>query len=105
MVLGRPFDDHQWINRKESGMMGSLKTNPSMSDEDVNVDYMMENVWIVGDPQECADKLRRLYDDVGGFGLLLAITQDPDDHTLMQRSMRLLFEDVGARVQDLTGTP
>ena len=83
-------------------MMGALKVDPSMSDEDVTVDYMMDNVWIVGDPQECADGLRRLYEDVGGFGTLLTITQDPDDHSLMQRSMQLLIEEVGPRVQDLT---
>jgi alkanesulfonate monooxygenase SsuD/methylene tetrahydromethanopterin reductase-like flavin-dependent oxidoreductase (luciferase family) len=101
-VLGRPFAEHQWINRRETGMMGALKNDPSMADEDVTVDYMMENVWIVGDPGECASRLRLLYDQVGGFGTLLAITQDPDDHALMQRSMQLLMEEVGPRVQDLT---
>ena len=63
--------------------------------------YMLENVWIVGDPQECADKIRQLYEEVGGFGHLLTITQDPDDHTLVQRSLRLLMEEVAPRVQDL----
>ena len=37
---------------------------------------MMEHMWIVGDPQECADRIRQLYETVGGFGMLLAITQD-----------------------------
>jgi alkanesulfonate monooxygenase SsuD/methylene tetrahydromethanopterin reductase-like flavin-dependent oxidoreductase (luciferase family) len=72
-----------------------------MSDEDVDVEYMMDNVWIVGDPEECADKLRRLYRNVGGFGSLLAITQDPDDHTLVQRSQRLLMEQVAPKVSHL----
>jgi alkanesulfonate monooxygenase SsuD/methylene tetrahydromethanopterin reductase-like flavin-dependent oxidoreductase (luciferase family) len=72
-----------------------------MPDEAVDVDYMMENVWIVGDPQECADKIRQLHEEVGGFGHLLAITQDPDDHALMQRSLRLLMEEVAPRVNDL----
>jgi len=34
----------------------------------------LNNVWIVGDPQECADKIRQLYQKVGGFGTLLTIT-------------------------------
>ena len=101
IVLGRPFDEHQWINRKVAGMMGALKLDKSMPDEAVNVDYMMENIWIVGDPQECADKIRKLYHDVGGFGPVLAITHDPDDHSLMQRSLRLLAEEVGPMVKDL----
>ena len=65
------------------------------------MDYMIENVSIVGDPQECADKIRRTYEEVDGFGHLLAITQDPDDHSLMQRSIRLLMEEVAPMVEDL----
>jgi alkanesulfonate monooxygenase SsuD/methylene tetrahydromethanopterin reductase-like flavin-dependent oxidoreductase (luciferase family) len=53
--------------------------DPNMPDEDVTVDYMMENIWIVGDPQECADRIRKLYEEVGGFGSLPAIIQDPED--------------------------
>ena len=101
IVFGGPFDEHQWKNRKAGGMLAPLKLDPSMPDEAVTVDYMMDNVWIVGDPQECADKVRQLHQDVGGFGALLAITQDPDDHSLMQRSLRLLMDEVGPRVADL----
>ena len=101
IVLGRPFDEHQWINRKAGGNLGNVKLDPNMADEAVDVDYMMEHVWIVGDPQECADKIRQTYQETGGFGHLLAITQDPDDHSLMQRSLRLLMEEVAPRVQDL----
>ena len=100
-VLGRPFNEHQWINRKAGNMLGALKLDPNMSDEDVDVDYMMENVWIVGDPQECADKIRQHYEEVGGFGHLLTITHDPDDHSLMQNSMRRLAEEVAPLVEDL----
>jgi len=32
---------------------------------------------------------------------LLTITHDPDDHTLMQRSLRLLMEEVAPKVHDL----
>ena len=101
IVLGRPFNEHQWLNRKAGGTLAYVKLDPDMADEAVDVEYMMENVWIVGDPQECADKIRRLYQDVDGFGHLLAITQDPDDHSLMQRSLRLLMEEVAPKVEDL----
>ena len=72
-----------------------------MPDEAVNVDYMMENHWIVGDPQECADRIRQLYQDVGGFGTLLITTLDSDDHSLVQRSHRLVMEEVAPRLKDL----
>lgn len=98
VVLGQPFEQHQWKNRKAGGILGYLKNDPSMSDEAVDVDYMLENVWIVGDPAECAEKLQQTYEDVGGFGHLLTITQDPDDHSLVQRSQRLLMEEVAPKL-------
>ena len=101
VVLGRPWNEHVWKNRKAGGILAANKLDPSMPDEAVDVDYMIENCWIIGDPQECADKIRRLYEDVGGFGCLLPITQDPDDHSLIQRSIRLLMEEVAPRLSDL----
>jgi hypothetical protein len=77
MVLGRPFDEHQYLHRKAQGNLRYVTLDPAMPDEAVDVDAMMEHVWIVGDPQ------------------------DPDDHALMQRSLRLLMEEVAPRVQDL----
>ncbi len=101
IVLGEPFDNHRWINQKAQGSLARYKIDPGMSDEDVDVDYMLDNVWIVGDPPECADQIRKLHQEVGGFGTLLFITQDPDDHSLMQSSTRLLMEEVAPLVADL----
>ena len=101
IVLGKPFEEHQWINRKVGENLQYSKIDPSMPDEAVTVDYMMENIWIVGDPQECADKIRQTYQEVGGFGNLLCMTHDPDDHSHMKRSLQLLMEEVGPRVADL----
>jgi alkanesulfonate monooxygenase SsuD/methylene tetrahydromethanopterin reductase-like flavin-dependent oxidoreductase (luciferase family) len=69
--------------------------------EDVTVDYMMENIWIVGDPQECADRIRKLYEEVGGFGSLLAITQDPEDPQWEHECLELLMNEVEPLVADL----
>ena len=59
------------------------------------------HLWIVGDPCECADKIRALHDDVGGFGTLLSITADSDDASWDHESLRLLAEEVGPRIADL----
>jgi len=75
--------------------------DPNMPDEDVTVDYMMENIWIVGDPQECADRIRKLYEEVGGFGSLPAITQDPEDPQWEHECLELLMNEVGPRAADL----
>ena len=62
---------HELPNRTPA-LLAPSKIDPEMPDSAVDVDYMMEHLWIVGDPQQCADRIRKLYEDVGGFGTLLA---------------------------------
>jgi alkanesulfonate monooxygenase SsuD/methylene tetrahydromethanopterin reductase-like flavin-dependent oxidoreductase (luciferase family) len=101
-VLGRNYVRHQYPNRRGTSQMAATKIEPSMPDEAVDVDYMMEHMWIVGDPEECADRIRRLYETVGGFGTLLAITQDSENPEWDHRSLQLLIEAVGPRLADLS---
>jgi alkanesulfonate monooxygenase SsuD/methylene tetrahydromethanopterin reductase-like flavin-dependent oxidoreductase (luciferase family) len=100
-VLGRNYLRHQRPNRVGTAQMAMCKIDPSLPDDAIDVDYMMEHMWIVGTPAECADQIRRLYGTVGGFGTLLAITQDSDDPEWDRGSLQLLIEDVGARIADL----
>jgi alkanesulfonate monooxygenase SsuD/methylene tetrahydromethanopterin reductase-like flavin-dependent oxidoreductase (luciferase family) len=72
-----------------------------MPDEAVDVNYLMENVWIVGDPSECVDKIHQLYEESGGFGTLLTITVDSDEAAWDHESLRLLMEQVAPRVAHL----
>jgi hypothetical protein len=57
------------------------------------IDEHIQALWAKGDT--------RTREEVGGFGHLLVITQDPDTHSLMQRSLRLLMEELAPRVNDL----
>jgi alkanesulfonate monooxygenase SsuD/methylene tetrahydromethanopterin reductase-like flavin-dependent oxidoreductase (luciferase family) len=100
-VLGRNYTDHQHPNRVGTIQMQSTKLDASMSDEAVTVDYLMEHVWIVGDPSEVAEKIHQLYEESGGFGALLSITTDSDDVGWDLESLRLLAEDVASRVARL----
>ena len=102
-VLGRNYEQHQYPNRIGTAQMASTKLEPSMPDDAVTVDYLMENVWIVGDPSECAEKIHQLYEESGGFGALLSITTDSDDAGWDHESLRLLMEDVAPRVAHLHG--
>ena len=101
-VLGRNYVQHQHPNRVGTIQMASTKLDASIPDEAVTVDYLMENVWIVGDPSECADKIHQLYEASGGFGTLLSITTDADDAGWDHESLRLLTEDVAPRVAGLS---
>jgi alkanesulfonate monooxygenase SsuD/methylene tetrahydromethanopterin reductase-like flavin-dependent oxidoreductase (luciferase family) len=100
-VLGRNYVEHQYPNRIGTVQMTSTKLDQAMPDEAVTVDYLMENVWIVGDPSECAEKIHQLHAESGGFGTLLAITTDSDDAGWDHESLRLLTEKVAPRVASL----
>ena len=100
-VLGRNYEQHQLPNRLGTIQMASTKLSPSMPDDAVTVDYLMEHVWIVGDPSECADKIHQFHEESGGFGTLLSITVDSDDAGWDHESLRLLMEDVAPRVAHL----
>ena len=101
VTMGRNYDVHQRPSRIGTIQIQSCKLDPSMSDDDVDVDYLMENVWIVGDPSECADKIRALHSATGGFGTLLTVTADSDDPSWDHESLRLLAEEVGPQIEDL----
>jgi alkanesulfonate monooxygenase SsuD/methylene tetrahydromethanopterin reductase-like flavin-dependent oxidoreductase (luciferase family) len=97
-VLGRNYLDHQRPNRLGTIQMTTTKLDPAVPDEAVTVDYLMEHVWIVGDPAEVADKIAQLHAESGGFGSLLTITTDSDDAGWDHESLRLLMEQVAPRV-------
>jgi alkanesulfonate monooxygenase SsuD/methylene tetrahydromethanopterin reductase-like flavin-dependent oxidoreductase (luciferase family) len=100
-VLGRNYVQHQRPNRLGTIQMASTKLDPSMPDESVTVDYLMDNVWIVGDPSQCVEQIHRLHEESGGFGTLLSITTDSDDAGWDHESLRLLLEEVAPRVAHL----
>jgi alkanesulfonate monooxygenase SsuD/methylene tetrahydromethanopterin reductase-like flavin-dependent oxidoreductase (luciferase family) len=81
--------------------MEAAKLDPRMPDEALDVDYMMENVWLVGDPAEVEDKIRALFEAVGGFGTLLSVTADSDDADWDHESLRLLAEKIGPKIEGL----
>jgi len=102
IVLGRNYLQHQHPNRVGTIQMTSTKLDPAMPDEAVTVDYLMDNVWIVGDPAQCAEQIQQLHEESGGFGTLLSITTDSDDAGWDHESLRLLMEHVAPRVAHLS---
>ncbi len=93
-VLARDWDNyfHHILSRDE--MIGITKVDPDMPDEEVTVDYLIDNVWVIGSPDEVAARLNQLYEDVGGFGVLLAMAHEWQPLEAWQRSMRLLKDEV-----------
>src|SRR5438046_2479182 len=71
---------------------------PAMPDSDVTLPYLLDNIWIVGDPDTVAAKLAKLRDEVGGFGALLVIAHEWRPQAAWERSMVLLREQVLPRL-------
>ena len=61
---------------------------------------MIENLWIAGSPDDVAEQIRELYDQVGGFGVLLVMGHEWKPREKWLRSMRLLIEEVMPRLND-----
>ena len=85
------------------GLGRYLKRDPSMPDDAVDLDYVADNLWLVGSPQTVADRILDLHDQTGGFGYLLIVSYDAaDERASWERSLRLLVDEVLPRCQAST---
>ena len=94
-TLGRDFTEYFFkLIPKIRGNLDIFKIDKSMSDSEVTTDYLIENLWIVGSPEDVAEQIKGLYDYVGGFGVLLVMGHEWKPLDKWQTSMRLLYEEV-----------
>ena len=101
-TLGRDFEGYFLRLLARAKMLDLLKSDPDMLDSDVTIEYLVDNIWIVGSPDDVEEKLRRLYSDVGGFGTLLAMGHEWQPREKWANSMALLCNEVMPRLADLS---
>ncbi|MBM3958383.1 MAG: LLM class flavin-dependent oxidoreductase [SAR202 cluster bacterium] len=89
-VLARDWNQYFYPLLKRDGMLKLCKIDQDMPDRAVTADYMAENVWIVGGPDEVAEKIAKLHAAVGGFGVLLAMAHEWAPAPRWKESFRLL---------------
>ncbi len=97
-VLARDFEDYFLRALPKAGMLGIMKNDPNMPDSDVTIDYLIDNVFIVGSVDEVTQKLCDLQGDLGGFGTLLAMGHEWDPYQPWLDSMTSLAEEVAPKV-------
>lgn len=120
-VFVAPTDEEAWeltVNGPMGRMMGEyflplldafgfhdfLRDENDSPDTVVDVDYCANKNWFIGSPATVAEKIEKVYAEVGGFGHLLLFCFDYIDHAdEWRRSMELLAGDVMDRVSHLTG--
>jgi alkanesulfonate monooxygenase SsuD/methylene tetrahydromethanopterin reductase-like flavin-dependent oxidoreductase (luciferase family) len=77
------------------GLGPLLKRDPSMPDETVDLDYVADNLWLVGSPETVAGRINDLYEQTGGFGYLVIASYDVcDEREPWIRNLRLLVDEV-----------
>lgn len=101
-TLARDFTDYFFkLVPRIRGSLDLFKVDKSIPDSAVDPEYMMENMWIVGDPVEVAARIRELHRYLGGFGVLLVMGHEWEPREQWERSMRLMAEEVMPRLTDL----
>jgi alkanesulfonate monooxygenase SsuD/methylene tetrahydromethanopterin reductase-like flavin-dependent oxidoreductase (luciferase family) len=103
-AIGRDFRGYFLRSARMAGRLSMMKHDESVPDDAVEPEYLVDRLWLVGDPETVAQKIRSLYELVGGFGTLLVIAHEWPDYAVWDRSMTLLMEEVLPRLADL-GAP
>ncbi len=99
--LARSYNEYFFPLFRQQGFLDRLKPDASFPDDAITVEYMMDNRWIVGDPDHCLRKIREVYDEVGGFGTLLQLTHDWDPPDKGWRSLELFNQHVAPELRGL----
>jgi alkanesulfonate monooxygenase SsuD/methylene tetrahydromethanopterin reductase-like flavin-dependent oxidoreductase (luciferase family) len=82
---------------KANGRADLFRPDPGMSDEDLTVDRVLEELVIWGTPDKVVDELQAFREQTQDFGTLLYAGKDWLDRDLARRSMVLLAEQVANR--------
>ena len=100
-VLRRDFEQYFLRLMRRMNMLSLFKIDPNMPDADVTPEYLVDNVWLVGSPEDVANKIRRMYHSVDGFGVLLAMAHEWQPKERWEQSMTLLAQEVLPQLTDL----
>ncbi len=103
-ALGRDYGDYFLPLLGMTRGLGGMKLDEAMPDSELTLEYLCDNVWLVGSPETVARKIRQLHQDVGGFGGLLIGGTDWQEPGVWERSMRLFAGEVVPALADLTAT-
>jgi alkanesulfonate monooxygenase SsuD/methylene tetrahydromethanopterin reductase-like flavin-dependent oxidoreductase (luciferase family) len=77
------------------GLGSLLKRDPSTPDDAIDLEYVADNLWLVGSPETVASRICELEKQTGGFGYLVITSYDAvDERDPWEQSLRLLVDEV-----------
>ena len=99
--MARAYKDYMYNVLKSLGVVDLYKENEDIKDEDLTAEYICDNIWIVGSPDTVTEKLRKLYDDTGGFGTVLQVQYVYEPFDTWLSNMDLFAKEVMPNLADL----
>ena len=101
-MMGRMMREYFLPLLGQFGFFEYLKHDQAVPDSDVTPEYCAKHNWIVGSPATAAEKIAKIYDEVGGFGVLLVFGFDyTENPQAWRRSLELLSNEVLPKVKGL----
>ncbi len=88
---------------KKHGRAGLFKPDQSMTDDELTLDFVLDQLVTWGTPDKVAEELLAFRETTGDFGTLLYAGKDWTDAALGRRSMVLLAEKVLPKVNQAIG--
>lgn len=105
-MMGRMMREYFLPLLAAFGFKDYLKHDPNVPDSDVTPEYCAEHNWLIGSPRTVAEKLERVYEEVGGFGTLLVFGFDyAENPEAWRTSMGLIATEVLPKVAHLQPKP
>jgi limonene 1,2-monooxygenase len=88
----------------ELGLGALMKRDDEMPDDELSLEWMAENIpWIIGSPEDCIRQIKKLHEEVGGFGTLILNSRDWVTTDLQERSLELFAREVMPAFQSNKG--
>ncbi len=104
--MARAWREHNFPTLKAWGWTQYLKHDEGFPDEDVDVEYLIDHLFLVGSPDTVARRLRETDEALGGFGSVILNAYDwGEDEGPYRRSLELLAREVIPRFEHPDAEP
>lgn len=99
----RHYFEQMHAKMKRGNRLYVFKSHKEQPDEEITLDYVLDNCVTFGTPNKVADAILKLREETGDFGELVYAGMDWVDPALGKRSMQLMAEEVMPRVNAAVG--
>jgi len=84
------------------GNLDVFKPSKDIPDSQITFDWLLDNTFIVGDPDYVYQRIADLYQKMGGFGTLLFQLNGWDPPEVGQKSLSIFMKEVAPRLKNLS---